>query len=139
MFSFEFVKKRLVYFEKRPKRRPVYRVIENMTVHELFKNTREDTPIQIIINNESSIFLLKSYVRGYHVYKDVWNATINDYSLHCKIEEKTSTILGLLPSYTTTAKKKRLLDTFQYIWQKFFTGFLPYRSAAYLQKSTESE
>ena len=46
----------------------------------------EETPIPIIVNNDTGIFLLESYVRGYHVYMNIWNATINDY-LQYKNEE----------------------------------------------------
>ena len=45
-----------------------------------------ETPIHVIVNNDTGIFLLESYVRGYHVYMNIWNARINDY-LQCKIEE----------------------------------------------------
>ena len=45
-----------------------------------------DTPIPILINNDTDIFLLNSYGRGCHSYMDVWNAVIND-SLHWKNEE----------------------------------------------------
>ena len=57
-----------------------------MSVREVLKTITEETPIPIIVNNDTNIFLLESYVRGYHVYMNIWNATINDY-LQCKIEE----------------------------------------------------
>ena len=57
-----------------------------MSAREVLKTINEETPIPIIVNNNTSIFLLESYARGYHVYMNIWNATINDY-LQCKIEE----------------------------------------------------
>ena len=57
-----------------------------MSVRQVLKNKTEETPIPIIVNNDTGIFLLPSYVRGYHVYMNIWNATINDF-LQWKIEE----------------------------------------------------
>ena len=57
-----------------------------MSAREILKTITEETPIPIIVNNDTGIFLLQSYVHGYHVYMNIWNATINDY-LQCKIEE----------------------------------------------------
>ena len=57
-----------------------------MSAREVLKIITEETPIPIIVNNDTGIFLLESHVRGYHVYMYIWNATINDY-LQCKIEE----------------------------------------------------
>ena len=48
-----------------------------MFVRELLKITSGDTPIPIFINNGTVIFLLQSYVRGYHVYMKLENATIS--------------------------------------------------------------
>ena len=57
-----------------------------MSVRQVLKNTTEETPIPIIVNNDTGIFLLQSYVRGYQVYMNIWNETINDF-LQCKIQE----------------------------------------------------
>ena len=58
-----------------------------MSAREVLKTITEEIPIPIIVDNDTGIFLLESYVRGYHhVYMNIWNATINDY-LKCKIEE----------------------------------------------------
>ena len=57
-----------------------------MSARDVMKTITEETPIPIIVNNDTGIFLLESYVRGYHVYMKIWNATIKDY-LQCKIEE----------------------------------------------------
>ena len=57
-----------------------------MSAREVLKAITEKTPVPIIANNETGIFLLESYVRGYHVYMNIWNATINDY-LQSKFEE----------------------------------------------------
>ena len=57
-----------------------------MSAREVLKTITEEAPILIIVNNDTGIFQLESYVRGYHVYMNIWNATINDY-LQCKIEE----------------------------------------------------
>ena len=50
------------------------------------KTITEETPIPIIVNNDTGIFLFELCVRGYHVYMNIWNATINDY-LQRRIEE----------------------------------------------------
>ena len=59
-----------------------------MSAREVLKTVTEETPIPIVVNNDTGIFLLESYTRGYHGYQIfiIWNATINDYLL-CKIEE----------------------------------------------------
>ena len=57
-----------------------------MSAHEVLKTITEETPVSIIVNNGTSILLLESYGCGYHVYTNIWNATIND-CLQCKIEE----------------------------------------------------
>ena len=57
-----------------------------MCAREVLKTITEEIPIHIIVNNDTGIFLLESYLRGYHVYMNIWNATINSY-LQCKIEE----------------------------------------------------
>ena len=57
-----------------------------MSAREVLKTITEETPVSIIVNNGTSILLLESYVCGYRVYTNIWNATINDY-LQCKIEE----------------------------------------------------
>ena len=57
-----------------------------MPAREVLKTITDEAPIPIIVNTDTGIFLLESYVRGYHVYMNIWNATINDY-LQCKIEE----------------------------------------------------
>ena len=57
-----------------------------MSAREALKTITEETPVSIIVNNDTGIFLLESYVRGYHVHMNTWNATINDY-LQRKIEE----------------------------------------------------
>ena len=67
-----------------------------MAVAELVKNMSVDTPILIFINNDTDIFLLNSYVRGYHAYMDVWTAIINDF-VHCKRKRTMNSILQLVP------------------------------------------
>ena len=62
-------------------------MIRNMSACEVLETITEETPIPIIVNNHTGIFLPKLYACGYHVYMNIWNATINDY-LQCKIEEK---------------------------------------------------
>lgn len=57
-----------------------------MFVRELLKNTSECTPLRVVRNNDTSIFLLQSYACGYHSYVKVWNFTIND-SQQCKIKK----------------------------------------------------
>ena len=53
---------------------------------ESLKNMSAGTPIPIFIKNDTDIFLLNSYLRGYYAYMDVWNAIISD-SQHCKNKE----------------------------------------------------
>ena len=53
-----------------------------MSAREVLKFINQETTIPIIVNNDIDIFLLESYVRGYHVYTNIWNATINDYFCH---------------------------------------------------------
>lgn len=42
-----------------------------MSVRDLLKNINEDTPIPIVIDNDTGTFLLQSYVRRYHVFMKV--------------------------------------------------------------------
>ena len=51
----------------------------------MLKNLSVGTPT-IFINNNTDIFLLNSYVRGYHAYMNVLNAIISN-SVHFKNEE----------------------------------------------------
>ena len=57
-----------------------------MSAREVLKTITGETPIPIIVNNDTGISLLESYVRGYHAYMNIWNATINNY-LQCKIQK----------------------------------------------------
>ena len=41
--------------------------VRNISVRGLLKNMSEGTPVPIIINNDTVISLLQSYVRGYYV------------------------------------------------------------------------
>ena len=88
-----------------------------MAVAELLKNMSVDTPIPIFINNDPDIFMSNSYVHGYHGYINVWNAIIND-SVHCKNKEDNE-----FDTTAVTLKKKKLLDTFHYIYQEHFILF----------------
>ena len=70
-----------------------------MVAVELLKNMVVDTPIPILINNDTDIFLLNSHFYGYHMCMGVWNAIIND-SVLCKNEEGNefnTTVVVLFP------------------------------------------
>ena len=46
-----------------------------------------DIPLLIVLDGSFSLFKYSSFSRGYHVYKDRWQPTVGDDSLHCE-EEK---------------------------------------------------
>ena len=93
-----------------------------MSAREVLKTITEETPIPIIVHNDTSIFLLESYVCGYHVYMNIWNATINDY-FQCKIEETTSSTHRQLPFCMMIVWKKKLLGKFLFTYQKYLIDF----------------
>ena len=46
------------------------------------------TPITVLIENTFTAFKYSSFIRGYHVYKDVWIQIIGDDSLTCEQEQR---------------------------------------------------
>ena len=46
------------------------------------------TPITVLIENTFTGFKYSSFIRGYHVYKDVWIHIIGDDSLTCEQEQR---------------------------------------------------
>ena len=46
------------------------------------------TPITVLIENTFTAFKYSSFIRGYHVYKDVWIHSIGDDSLTCEQEQR---------------------------------------------------
>ena len=46
------------------------------------------TPITVLIENTFTAFKYSSFIRGYHVYKDVWIHIIGDDSLTCEQEQR---------------------------------------------------
>ena len=46
------------------------------------------TPITVLIENTFTAFKYSSFIRGDHVYKDVWIHIIGDDSLTCEQEER---------------------------------------------------
>ena len=47
-----------------------------MAAAELLKNMSVDAPIPIFINNDTDIFLLNTYVRGYHKEGNEFDTTV---------------------------------------------------------------
>ena len=54
------------------------------------------TPITVLIENTFTAFKYSSFIRGYHVYKDVWIHSIGDDSLTCEQENVMKMIRMLL-------------------------------------------
>ena len=54
------------------------------------------TPITVLIENTFTAFKYSSFIRGYHVYKDVWIHSIGDDSLTCEQENVMKVIRMLL-------------------------------------------
>ena len=46
------------------------------------------TPITVLIENTFTAFKYSSFIRGCHVYKDVWIHIIGDDSLTCEQEQR---------------------------------------------------
>ena len=46
------------------------------------------TPITVLIENTFTAFKYSSFIRGYHVYKDVWIHIVGDDSLTCEQEQR---------------------------------------------------
>ena len=54
------------------------------------------TPITVLIENTFTAFKYSSFIRGYHVYKDVWIHITGDDSLTCEQENVMKMIRMLL-------------------------------------------
>ena len=54
------------------------------------------TPITVLIENTFTAFKYSSFIRGYHVYKDVWIHIVGDDSLTCEQENVMKMIRMLL-------------------------------------------
>ena len=54
------------------------------------------TPITVLIENTFTAFKYSSFIRGYHVYKDVWIHIAGDDSLTCEQENVMKVIRMLL-------------------------------------------
>ena len=93
-----------------------------MSAREVLKTINEETPIPIIVNNDTVIFLLESYVRGYHVSMNIWNATINDY-LQYKIEENNEFDPSAVVLLHDDCLEEKVVGQFLFAYQKYFIDF----------------
>ena len=72
-----------------------------MSARELLKITTEGTLIPIVINKDTGIFLLQSYVFQCLVSMKAWNAEMNDL-LQCKIAKNNEFDSLGVSSFTIT-------------------------------------
>ena len=91
-----------------------------MAAVELLKIMSAGTPIPIFINNDTDIFLLNSYVYGYHAYMDVWNAIIDD-SVLCKNGERNEFNITAVALFRDECLKQNVVGHFPiYLSRKFY-------------------
>ena len=93
-----------------------------MSAREVLKTIAEETPIPIIVNNDTGTFLLESYVRSYHVYMNIWNATINDY-LQCRTGENNEFDPSAVALLHDDCLEEKLLGTFLFTYEKYIIDF----------------
>ena len=79
-----------------------------------------DIPLPIVLDDSFSVLKNSSFSRSYHVYKDRWQPTVGDDSLHCEEEEDnkyerhavaiiySNKVVGHVPLYWSESANKFL-------------------------------
>ena len=76
-------------------------IVKNKSARELLKNTTEGPLIPIVINNDTGIFMLQSYLFECLICMKAWNAEMNDL-LQCKIAKNNEFDSLVVSSFAIT-------------------------------------
>ena len=87
-----------------------------------------DIPVQIILDESFSVFKWSSFSRGYHVYKDRWQPTVGDDSLHCQQEKDVECNKHGVAIIYDSFYSNKVLGQIPFYWSKFTNTFLKFPS-----------
>ena len=84
----------------------------------------DNLEMEKMIKNRFKEFCFGSYLRGFYVYKDIWNPWIDEDCLKRRCEKENE--------HEKTKWKKRLLDLFHFTCLKQYLAFSSVRSQNFL-------
>ena len=87
-----------------------------------------DIPVPIILDDSFSVFKQSSFSRGYHVYKDRWQPTVGDDSLHCQQEKDIEYNKHGVAIIYDSFHSNKVLGQIPFYWSKFTNTFLKFPS-----------
>ena len=77
-----------------------------------------DIPLLIVRDGSFSVFTYNSFSRGFHVYKDKWQPTVGDDSLHCEEEKDDKYDKHAVPIIYDSFHSNKVVGHIQFYWSE---------------------
>ena len=87
-----------------------------------------DIPIPILLDGHFTVFEYRSYSRGYHAYKEIWNPLVGDDSLICEPEESNERDKYAVAIVFDDCLLKKIVGHVPLYWSKLALKFLQFQN-----------
>ena len=99
-----------------------------MAARKKIVNIPFDIPIPILLDEHFTVFKYRSYSRGYHTCKELWNPLLGDDSLICQAEESNEHDKYAVEIVFDDCLLKRVVGRVPLYWSKLAFMFIQFQN-----------